>query len=127
MKDIRGSHVSAVRNATSKTFGLQVMSGKRKNSRDVLEWKKMEEVKDSYYKLFNDGTVIENITISAFPSSADEGDERFSDMYIYTASVCDIILNPDNPNLEVTKPALELRLKKFKVFIEFILIFIKLN
>lgn len=121
MKDMRGSHVSAIRTAIFKTFGLQLASGRRRNSKDIMEWKKSKEVKDSYDKLFNEDTTIEDITNLAFPSLADVDDERFSDMYIYTASVCDIILNPNYPSLEVSKKSLELRLKKFRVFIEFIL------
>ena len=48
-------------------------------------------------------------------------------MYIYTASVCDIILNPNCPTLEISKTEMELRLEKFRVSIEFILLFKKLN
>jgi len=45
-------------------------------------------------------------------------------MYIYTASVCDIILNPNYPSLDITKKALELRFTTFKVFSNlFILLF----
>jgi hypothetical protein len=120
MKDIRGSHASAVRNAIFRNFGLQLTSGKwRKNSQDILEWKKSKEVADSYKKLFTDGDTIENIAAIAFPSSATVDDEVYSDIYIYTASVCDIILNPNYPNIEVSKKPLELRFRKFKVFVEF--------
>jgi hypothetical protein len=119
MKDMRGSHVSAIRTAIYKTFGLQLASGRRKNSKDIMEWKHSKEVNDSYNKLFTEGTTIENITNLAFPSLADVNDEKFNDMYIYTASVCDIILNPNYPSLEVSRKSLELRLIKFKVFIEF--------
>lgn len=119
MKDMRGSHVSAIRTAILRTFGLQLASGRRRNSKEIIEWKQSEEVNDSYNKLFTEGTMIENITTLAFPSLSDAGDEKFNDMYIYTASVCDIILNPRYPSLEVTKKSLELRLIKFRVFIEF--------
>ena len=122
MKDLRGSHVSAIRAAISRTLGLQVTSNRRKNSRDVLDWKQSREVNDGYNKLFT-GETIENITSSAFPSLDDANEERFNDMYIYTASVCDIILNPSCPTLEVSKKAMELRLKRFRVFIEFVLLF----
>src|SRR5213080_2624650 len=83
--------------------------------------------KDSHNKLFTEDTAIEEITNSAFPSLANADEEKFNDMYIYTASVCDIILNPNCPTLEVSKAAIELRLKKFRVSIEFILLFKKLN
>lgn len=127
MKDMRGSHVSAVRTAIFRKFGLQLASSRRKNSRDIMDWKQSKEVKDSHNKLFTEDTAIEEITNSAFPSLSNADDEKFNDMYIYTASVCDIILNPNCPTLEVSKTAMELRLKKFRVSIEFILLFKKLN
>src|SRR6266516_2202620 len=113
MKDIRGSHVSAVRTAILRKFGLQLTSNRRKNSREILDWKQFKEVKDSYNKLFTEDIAIEEITNSAFPSLANADEEKFNDMYIYTASVCDIILNPNCSTLEVSKAAMELRLKKF--------------
>src|SRR6266480_7847463 len=127
MKDIRGSHVSAVRTAILRKFGLQLTSNRRKNSREILNWKQSKEVKDSYNKLFTEDIVIEEITNSAFPSLANADEEKFNDMYIYTAFVYDIILNPNCPTLEVSKATMELQLKKFRVSIEFILLFKKLN
>jgi hypothetical protein len=120
MKDMRGSHVSAVRNAIFRKFGLQLASSRRKNSRDIMDWKQSKEVKDSHNKLFTEDTAIEEITNSAFPSLANADD-------IYTASVCDIIFNPNCPTLEISKTEMELRLEKFRVSIEFILLFKKLN
>src|SRR2546430_6589800 len=109
MKDIRGAHVAAVRNAIFKTVGLtQLSSTQRKNSKDVMVWKSSKEVKAEYNNLYKNETLIENI---AFPSLNDASDESFSNMYIYTASVCDIILNPNYP---ITKKALELRFTTFK-------------
>jgi hypothetical protein len=122
MKDVRGGHVSAVRNAIFRTFGLHSLAvNRRRNSLDILQWKKSKEVGDSYKKLFNDDTVIESITVAAFPTLSTADDEEFNEIYIYTASVCDIILNPDNPSMEVSKKSLELRMRKFKVFIDFII------
>src|SRR2546429_5445649 len=92
MKDIRGSHVSA---AILRKFGLQLMSNRRKNSREILDWKQSKEVKDSYNKLFSEDIVIEEITNSAFPSLANANEEKFNDMYIYITSVCDILLTPN--------------------------------
>ena len=125
MKDIRGMHIAAVRNAIFKTVGLtQLSSTRRKNSKDVMEWKSSKEVEAEYNNLYKDETLIENITAAAFPSLNDASDESFSDMYIYTASVCDIILNPNYPSLDITKKALELRFTTFKVFSNlFILLF----
>ena len=125
MKDIRGAHVAAVRNAIFKMVGLtQLSSTRRKNSKDVMVWKSSKEVKAEYNNLYKDETLIENITAAAFPSLNDASDESFSNMYIYTASVCDIILNPNYPSLDITKKALELRFTTFKVFSNlFILLF----
>src|SRR5256714_10723453 len=125
MKDMRGSHVSAVRTAIFRKFGLQLASSRRKNSRDIMDWKQSKEVKDSHNKLFTEDTAIEEITNSAFPSLSNADDEKFNDMYIYTASVCDIILNPNCPTLEISKPEMEMRLEKFRVSIDFILLFKK--
>ena len=66
---------------------------------------------------------IEDITMLAFPSLDSATEERYNNIYVYTASVCDIILNPDYSTLDVSKKALELRIKRFKVFIEFIILF----
>src|SRR3989440_5026140 len=60
-------------------------------------------------------------------SDLNADDEKFNDMYIYTASVCDIILNPNCPTLEISKPEMELRLEKFRVSIDFILLFKKIE
>ena len=62
----------------------------------------MDVVGKSYIKLFDDKKVIENITLRAFPILEDATDEKFTTWYVYTASVCDIIINPDYPYIEVT-------------------------
>jgi len=123
MKDLRGSHVSAVRSAIYRTFRIKTTTtiggNRRKNSRDVIGWKETKEVAASYKRLFSDDTMIEDITSSAFPSLENASEDEFNDMCIYTAAVCDIILNPDNPTMEVLMKPLELRMRRFKVFIEF--------
>lgn len=120
MKDLRGSHVSSVRGAISRTFGLQLTAAnRRRNSRDVLDWKKSEDVKDSYNQLFTEnGAVIEDITNMAFPSSNTLSEAEYNDLYIYTAAVCDILLNPDNPTIEVSRKSLETRMQIFRVFFD---------
>ena len=83
----------------------------------------MKRVKECYIKLYNDDeNAIKNIAKLAFFNITHE-DESFNDFYVYTAAVCDIILNLNYPNLECTKKLLERRFKKFKV--NFLLI--KLN
>jgi hypothetical protein len=122
MKDLRGSHVSAIRTAITKTFGLQLFpSNRRKNSKDILEWKNSKNVNDRYKSLYTDeGASIENIANNAFPSSNKANEEEFAKLYVYTASVCDIILNPGYPSLDVSRKALELRFKRFKAFVKFV-------
>ena len=80
MKDARGSHVSAVRNAILRKFGLQLMSNRRKNSREILDWKQSKEVKDSYNKLCTEDIVIEEITNSVFSSLANTDEKKFNDV-----------------------------------------------
>jgi hypothetical protein len=117
MKDLRGVHAAAVKNAIFKEFGLQALPGKKRAS-DILEWKKLNKVKESYLKLYdNDGSVMENIAKLAFPSISEE-DGSFNNIYTYTAAVCDIVLNPDYPDIECAKKPLERRFKKFKVFVK---------
>src|SRR2546429_5271008 len=80
MKDIRGSYVLAVRIAILRKFGLQLISNRCKNSREILDWKQSKEVKDSYNKLFTEDIAIEEITNSAFPSLVNADEEKFNDM-----------------------------------------------
>lgn len=119
MKDLRGTYAAAVRNAILKEFGLQIPnSRKKKVIIDVSKWKKSRKVKECYNKLYdNDENAIENITKLAFPtlSCGDKSSSSFNDFYIYTASVCDIVLNPDYPDTECAKNPLERRFRKFKV------------
>src|SRR4051794_3436782 len=119
MKDVRGTSAAAVRSAILKEFGLQTPNSKKKNLIvDVSEWKKLKKVKDCYYKLYDDDdNVIEDIAKQAFSTSRD--DESFNDLYIYTAAVCNIILNPDYPDTKFAKKPLEKRFQKFKVIFFF--------
>ena len=119
MKNIKESHVSVVKSAIFKYFKLQSTSSRRKPLIDVVGWKSSKDVNESYKKLYNDTSILENIVDIAFPSLPANDKEEYSDMYIYTASVCNIILNPKYPSIEVIKRPLELRFNKFKVFIEF--------
>ena len=116
MKDLRGGYAAAVRNSISKELGLQIPNNKRKRSFiNVSEWKKSRKVKESYIKLYDDNeNAIENIANLAFPTITRD-DESYKGVYIYTAAVCDIILNPDYPDVECAKKPLERRLQKFKV------------
>lgn len=117
MKDVRGINAAAVRNAIFKEFGLQVAmtSNRRRNLNNILEWKKSKRVKECYNKLYDDNdNAIENIAKYAFPNISNDN-ESFDNIYIYTAAICDIILNPDYPDLECAKKPLERRFQKFKV------------
>lgn len=116
MKDLRGVHAAAVKTTIFKEFGLQALPSK-KTASDILEWKKLNKVRESYLRLYNDN-VTENIAKSAFPTVSHD-DESFNNIYTYTAAVCDIVLNPDYPDIECAKKPLERRFKKFKVFVKF--------
>src|SRR2546421_6107722 len=124
MKDLKGISASAVRNAILKEFRLQIPSSRKKsNMVDILNWKKLKRVKKCYIKLYNnDENAIKNIAKLTFSNITHE-DESFNNFYVYTAAVCDIILNLNYSDLECAKKLLERRFKKFKV--NFLLI--KLN
>ena len=108
MKNMRGSHVSAICTANFRKFELQFASSRRKNSQEIMEWKQSKKVKSSHNRLFNEKKAIENITMLAFPSLDNATEEGYNNMYVYTASVCDIILNPDYSTLDISKKALVL-------------------
>ena len=128
MKDVRGTGVSAIQMAISRNLRLHFPSKGQKNLQDVLEWKNSKEVGDGHTKLFTDENALDNLTKAAFPSMDDEeSDVTYTNYYIYTASMCDIILNPKHQTLEVNKKSLELRMRSFRVFIDFVLLFLKIN
>ena len=123
MKDVRGTHAAAVRNAIYKEFGLQVLktSNRQKNLTDVTEWKKSKRVRECYNRLYDDDdNAIENIAKYAFPNTSSD-DESFASIYSYTAAVCDVVLNPDYPDVECAKEPLERRFNGFKVVIYFLI------
>src|SRR5436305_5107839 len=115
MKDLRGISTSAVRNAILKEFELQIPSSRKKsNMVNILNWKKLKRVKECYIKLYdNDENAIKNIANLAFSNITYE-DESFNNFYIYTAAVCDIILNSNYPDLECAKKLLERRFKNLR-------------
>ncbi|CAG8586527.1 10458_t:CDS:2 [Funneliformis mosseae] len=70
---------------------------------------KLNKVREFYNRLYdNNDNSIENISKYAFPSIS-EDNESFNDIYTYTATVCDIVLNPEYPDLECVKKPLERR------------------
>src|SRR4051794_1420376 len=117
MKDMRGVNVTVVKTAIFKEFGLQSISSsnRRKSAQDVAFWKNSPQVKECYNKLYDDDNAIENITKLAFSSLSDTS-ETFQNIYIYTSAICDILLNPNYPNVECGKKPLERRYRKFKVY-----------
>ena len=117
MKDIQGSHAAAVRSGILKEFRLQIVSNKQRNvTGDVAKWKKSKKVKECFDKLYDDSeNAIENIAKYAF-SQITRDEESFDSIYVYMAAVCDIVLNPDYPDIECTKKPLQRHFLKFKVF-----------
>lgn len=118
MKDIRGVHATAVRNAIFRVFGMRHLPpvSKKKNPKQISDWKASKEVGQCYDKLYDDlsGTLyIENIVRTAFPTL--QGAELTVDHCVYTAAMCDIVLNPDYPDIECAQAPLQRRIRKFKV------------
>lgn len=67
MKDVRSIQAAAVRNAVFKEFGLQLPTNSKRNSSNVVEWKRSDKVRECYNKLYNeDDNAIENIARHAF-------------------------------------------------------------
>ena len=117
MKDLRGTRAAQVRNTIFHYFRLLMLksNNRKKNVHEVLAWKKSEEVYDAHVKLFEDD-VIHDIAKQAFSlDNVDENDNLYFKICIYTAAICDIILNPDYPDVKCSKKPLQLRLRKFKV------------
>ena len=115
---MRGTHAAQVWNAIFRIFGLQILtsSNRKKNAKEVQQWKKSKNVQECYNRLYDDD-VIEDVAKQAFPSlTNNSNDELFNDICIYIAAVCDIILNPNYPDVECSKKPLEFRFKRFKVF-----------
>jgi nitric oxide reductase large subunit len=128
MKDLRGLSVSAVKNAIMKEFNLPSVGNKRKNLKAVLEWKKSKQVGDCYNKLYDDEAAVVNITKRAFPFISPDDEETFPNVYVYTAAVADIVLNPNYPDVECARKPLERRYQKFKVILaEFILLLLRIK
>ncbi|EXX74112.1 hypothetical protein RirG_054160 [Rhizophagus irregularis DAOM 197198w] len=94
---------AAVRSAILKELGLQISSSKKKNTPvDISEWKRSQNVKECHYKLYDeDENVIENIAKQAFPTLPHDNELLFNDIYVYTASVCDIDLLLNNESIEL--------------------------
>ncbi|RGB25123.1 hypothetical protein C1646_772167 [Rhizophagus diaphanus] len=84
----------------------------KKNLNNIFEWKESVKVRECYNKLYDDNeNAIENIAKYAFPNISSD-DESFDDIYIYTAAVCDIVLNLNYPDLECSRKPLERRFQK---------------
>jgi hypothetical protein len=116
MKDLRGISATAIRNAILKEFGLQIPNSRKKsNVIDISEWKKSKKVTECYNRLYDDDeNAIEDIAKLAFPNISVD-DVSFNNIYVYTAAICDVLLNPEYPDLECAKKPLERRFQKFKV------------
>jgi len=56
--------------------------------------------------------VIENIAKQAFPTLSHDNELLFNDIYVYIASACNIVLNP---NIECARKPLERHFRKFKM------------
>src|SRR4051794_38937648 len=126
MKDLREISATAIRNAILKVFGLQIPNSQKKsNIIDISDWKKSKRVKECYNRLYdNDKNVIEDIAKLAFPNISID-DKSLNNIYVYTAAICDVLLNSKYSDLECAKNPLKRRFQKFKVI--FFVNFVNLN
>src|SRR5438876_28952 len=117
MKDLRGASAAAIRNAIFKELGLQILNSRKKsNVIDISGWKGLKKVNECYKRLYDDDeNVIKNISKHAFSNISLDDELTFNDIYVYIAAVCDILLNPEYPDLECAKKPLESCFQKFKV------------
>jgi hypothetical protein len=117
MKDFRRATSAAVRSAITREFGLQIPSSKKKSITDISAWKKSTRVKECYRMLYDENeSSVSNITKTAFSNSMPLDDPpTFNKVFIYIAAICDIILNPDYPEIECSRKSLERCLQVFKV------------
>ena len=117
MKDLRGASAAAIRNAIFKELGLQIPNSRKKsNVIDISGWKGLKKVNECYKRLYDDDeNVIKNISKHAFSNISLDDELTFNDIYVYIAAVCDILLNPEYPDLECAKKPLESCFQKFKV------------
>ena len=119
MKDIRGISATTVRNAIFRVFGIQNLPpvSKKKNPKRISQWKAATEVAQCYDKLYtiasNNTSYINHIARTAFPALSDEA--LTVEHCVYTAAVCDIVLNPRYPDIECAKTLLKHRMLKFQV------------
>ena len=117
MKDLRGASAAAIRNAIFKELGLQIPNSRKKlNVINISGWKGSKKVNKCYKRLYdNNKNVIENISKHVFSNISLNNELTFNDIYVYTAAVCDILLNPEYPDLECAKKPLKRHFQKFKV------------
>ena len=119
MKDIRGFNVAAVKKAIFHVFRMNILPpiNNQKNSKEISDWKVSLEVAECYNKLFQLGndriSNVNHIARIAFPTLREKS--LSIDLCAYIASVCDIVLNPKHPSIEISKTSLQCRIARYKV------------
>ena len=117
MKDLKEISDTAIRNVILKEFELQIPnSWKKLNIIDISNWKKLKKVKECYNILYDDKkNAIENVIKQVFSNISFNDKTIFNDIYIYTAAICDILLNSKYSDSECAKKPLKRCFQKFKV------------
>ncbi|GBB93400.1 hypothetical protein RclHR1_21610001 [Rhizophagus clarus] len=83
IKDIRGVHTAAVCSAIFKEFSVQLPSYSKKNLKKLYEWKKSDEIRECYNKLYDENdNVMESIARCAFSNILNDN-ESFDAIYIW--------------------------------------------
>ena len=116
----RGSLTSKIKEAIFSVFGEANLPpiSTNESPQDISRWKKNPAVRSCYLKLHKPVTDDENVTyvlriiekvfVSPVPNL----------LIAFAMSVCDIFLNSDDENIQITKSAIKIKLKEYSVSFE---------
>ena len=116
----RGSLTSKIKEAIFSVFGEANLPpiSTNESPQEISRWKKNPAVRSCYLKLHKPVTDDENVTyvlriiekvfVSPVPNL----------LIAFAMSVCDIFLNPDDENIQITESAIKIKLKEYSVSFE---------
>ena len=116
----KGSLTSKIKEAIFSVFGEANLPpiSTNESPQDISRWKKNPAVRSCYLKLhkpvIDDENVtyvlriIEKVFVSPVPNL----------LIAFAMSVCDIFLNPNDENIQITKSAIKIKLKEYSVSFE---------
>ena len=116
----RGSLTSKIKEAIFSVFGEANLPpiSMNESPQEISRWKKNPAVRSCYLKLHKPVTDDENVTyvlriiekvfVSPVPNL----------LIAFAMSICDIFLNPDDENIQITESAIKIKLKEYFVSFE---------